>query len=155
MPWVRDCSLRLDGKKAGAIIIAMQRLHADDPCGHLLYEPNDWTVLSMPAIADEDELIQLAENKFITRHAGEALDPEREPVSVLTDIKSRCGSTIFQAHYQQRPVPRDALIFKRDWLQWYDQVPICTHSTMVYQSWDTAIKSGENNDYTACVTLMV
>ena len=133
----------------------MQRLHADDPCGHLLSEPNDWTVLSMPAIAEEDGPIQLAENKFMIRHAGEALDPEREPVSVLNDTKSQCGSTIFQAHYQQRPVPRDGLIFKRDWLQWYDQVPIRTHSTMVYQSWDTAIKSGQNNDYTAGVTLMI
>jgi predicted phage terminase large subunit-like protein len=152
---VRECSLRIDDKKTGAIIIAMQRLHADDTCGHLLSEPNHWTVLSMPAIAEEDESIQLAENKFIVRHAGEALDPEREPVSVLNDTKSQCGSTIFQAHYQQRPVPRDGLIFKRDWLQWYDQVPNRTHSTMVYQSWDTAIKSGQNNDYTAGVTLMI
>ncbi len=152
---VRECSLRLDDKKTGAVILAMQRLHADDPCGHLLSEPNDWTVLSLSAIAEEDESIQIGENKSIPRRAGDALHPEREPVSVLSDIKSQCGSTIFQAHYQQRPVPRDGLIFKRDWLQWYDQLPASTHSTVVCQSWDTAIKSGEKNDYSACVTLVM
>lgn len=152
---VRECSLRQDDKKTGAKIIAMQRLHADDACGNLLSEPNSWTVLSMPAIAEEDESIQVGENNFIPRHAGEALHPEREPISVLNDIKSQCGSTIFQAHYQQRPVPRDGLIFKREWLQSYDQVPASTHSTVVCQSWDTAIKSGERNDYSACVTLTI
>jgi len=152
---VRECSLRLDDKQTGAIVIAMQRLHADDPCGNLLSEPNNWRVLSFAAIAEDDEPIQIGEDKFYHRLAGEALHPEREPVSVLNNVKSQCGSTIFQAHYQQSPVPRDGLVFKRDWLQWYDQVPIGTHSALVCQSWDTAIKSGEKNDYSACVTLMI
>ena len=52
---VRECLLRLDDKSTGAAIIAMQRLHADDPCGNLLSEPNNWTVLSLSAIAEEDE----------------------------------------------------------------------------------------------------
>ena len=89
------------------------------------------------------------------RRAGEALHPEREPLSVLNAIKAQYGSTIFQAHYQQRPVPRDGLIFKRDWIQWCDELPARSQSAVVYQSWDTAIKSGERNDYSACVTVMI
>ena len=55
----------------------------------------------------------------------------------------------FAADYQQRPLPPDGLIFKRDRIQWYDVPPVRTSSSVVVQSWDTAIKSGGKNDYSA------
>ena len=37
---VRSTFTRLDNKASGVIIVATQRLHADDPCGSLLRDPN-------------------------------------------------------------------------------------------------------------------
>ena len=45
---------RLNDKENGCIIIIMQRLHQDDLVGHV-QEQGEWTVLSLPAIAEVDE----------------------------------------------------------------------------------------------------
>ena len=45
---------RPNDKAKGAIIVIMQRLHEDDLVGHLL-KHEGWTVLSLPAIAEENE----------------------------------------------------------------------------------------------------
>ena len=45
---------RLDSKEKGVIILVMQRVHLNDLTGYLL-EKGGWTVLSLPAIAEEDE----------------------------------------------------------------------------------------------------
>jgi hypothetical protein len=47
---------RLNNKSTGCIIIVMQRLHQDDLVDHVLPQ-DDWTVLSSPAIAEEDERV--------------------------------------------------------------------------------------------------
>jgi hypothetical protein len=54
---------RLDDKKNGAIMIVMQRLHADDLVGRILdLEGEIWEVVSIPAIADEDKVFQLSDD---------------------------------------------------------------------------------------------
>ena len=51
--WFRNTVLsRLDDKRTGAIIIVMQRVHMDDLTGFVLSQSDDWTVLSLPAIAE-------------------------------------------------------------------------------------------------------
>jgi hypothetical protein len=101
---VRLALARRDNKKNGTAIIAMQRLHHDDPCGSLLSEPgNDWTVLRLAAIAKEDEKIPIGEGRYYHRNAGEALHAEREYINVLDRIKSQLGSAIFAKQYQQSP----------------------------------------------------
>jgi predicted phage terminase large subunit-like protein len=152
---VRGCLTRLDHKENGRVIIAMQRLHDDDPCGNLQRECGGWAGLCLPAIAEEDETIQIGENRYHQRRAGEALYPELESIAVLNDIKSRLGSEIFSAQYQQGPVPRDGLIFKRDLMRRYDELPVRITSSLVYQCWDTAVKHAEQHDYSACVTVMI
>jgi len=57
---------RLDGKRKGAIIIVMQRLHDDDLCGFLLKGSHDWVVLNLPAIALKDEPIPIGDGRFMT-----------------------------------------------------------------------------------------
>lgn len=47
---------RLDSKTDGAIVVVMQRLHQNDLAGHLR-EQGGWTVLSLPAIADEPQSV--------------------------------------------------------------------------------------------------
>ncbi len=153
---VRLALARRDDKKSGTAIIAMQRLHPDDPCGSLLSEPGDyWTVLRLAAIAEEDEIIPIGEDRFYHRRAGEALHAEREPINVLERIKAQLGSAIFAEQYQQSPAPRDGFIFKRAWIQVVGEPPPRTSTSMIIQSWDTAIKTGQENDYSACSTVML
>ena len=53
---------RLDNKAEDAIIVVTQRLHVDDLVGHLL-EQGDWTELSLPAIAEVEQVVPLGPGK--------------------------------------------------------------------------------------------
>ena len=143
---------RLDNKQSGAIIVVMQRLHLDDLSGFLLGSGDDWELLRLPAIAEEDERIPIGEGRFYHRLAGEALHPVREPVAVLTRLRQTVGSADFLAQYQQAPVPPAGLMIKREWLRFFDQVPSFDGRPIVLQSWDTAAKAGVQNDYSVCTT---
>src|SRR5712671_2488658 len=50
---------RLDDKRTGAIVIVMQRVHMDDLTGFLLSQSEEWEVLSLPAIAESEEVTPL------------------------------------------------------------------------------------------------
>src|SRR5262249_51790495 len=70
---------RRDDKRTGAIVIVMQRVHMDDLTGFVLSQSNEWTLLSLPAIAEFEETIALGNEHQHRRQVGEALSPEREP----------------------------------------------------------------------------
>lgn len=96
---------RLDNKQSGVILLVMQRLHPDDPAGRLQRSSENCTTLSLPAIAEHDEPVQIGRNDYHYRHTGDVLHAEREPKSVLDAIRSTIGSDTFAAQYQQAPVP--------------------------------------------------
>jgi predicted phage terminase large subunit-like protein len=142
---------RLDDKEAGAIILMMQRLHQDDLTGHLI-EKGEFEVLSLPAIATDDETLSISDGVTHHRPVGEALHPARESLDTLQRIKSSIGSRIFEAQYQQSPVPAEGNLFKATWLERYPSLPPRETFRDVVQSWDTATKIGETNDYSVCTT---
>lgn len=143
---------RLNNKNEGVIILIMQRLHENDLTGHLLSKQDDWTVLSLPAIAERDEEYQLSEHGIYLRKAGSILHPELESEEKLKKFKLSNGGTVFSAQYQQNPTsPKDSLI-KR---QWFPQIPKAQWPDKfdyVFQSWDTAHDENEHNDYSVCIT---
>jgi predicted phage terminase large subunit-like protein len=147
---------RLNDKTNGAIVIIMQRLHQDDLIGHVL-EQEDWEVVSFPAIAEEDEThcIQSAfGQRIVRRQQGEVLHPAREPVKTLRQMRQAMGEYTFVSQYQQNPMPKDGFLVKRAWFKTYvsGEQP---NSSWIVQSWDTASKTGELNDYSVCTTWMV
>jgi predicted phage terminase large subunit-like protein len=142
---------RLDDKQNGAIVLVMQRLHEDDLAGVLLRGSDEWTLLRLPAIAEQDEQIPIGNGQFYFRHAGEVLHPERESKEVLESLRAELRDEIFAAQYQQQPVVPGGDMIKRDWVRRYDQLPKSGH---IIQSWDIANKQGEENDYSVCVTLL-
>lgn len=142
---------RLNDKNTGAIICVMQRLHEHDLPGMLL-EQGGWDHLSLPAIATEDETIQLATGGTMRRYAGDVLHPERESREVLMALKDAMGSYAFEAQYQQQPLPMDGNLFKAEWLKTDGHDPDNGVYGEIVQSWDTAIKTGSSNDYSVCVT---
>ena len=46
-------------------------------------------------------------------------------------------------------------MIKRQWVRRYDDLPMRTSSSIILQSWDTALKEDELNDYSACTTWLL
>ena len=80
------------------------------------------------------------------------LHPAREPQAILDRIKRDMGSAAFQAQYQQAAVPVSGDMIKAEWLSSYRTPPTRRTGDLVVQSWDTARKAGERNDYSVCTT---
>jgi predicted phage terminase large subunit-like protein len=143
---------RINHKTTGAIVIVTQRLHVDDLVGHVTEFDDSWTVLNLPAIAQEDQQISVGPKKYHKRSKGTLLHPARETQSVLDELKLNIGSAAFEAQYQQSPVPPGGHLFKREWLKYYPFLPEITDDDTVFQSWDTASKTGLQNDWSVGTT---
>jgi predicted phage terminase large subunit-like protein len=154
--WFKSTLLsRLDDKRTGAIIIVMQRLHMDDLTGFVTSQSDEWEILDLPAIAEVEEHVPISDTKTYFRRVGEALSPEREPLSILEHMKSQLGSDAFSAQYQQRPVPPGGAMIKRDWIERYQELPPQRERSLILQSWDTASKGGPENDFSVCTTWVI
>ena len=145
---------RLNDKQTGAIIAVMQRLHEDDLAGHLLRH-GGWDHLNMPAIALDEETIELGRGAKHLRRGGDVLHPERESREALEAIKAEVGSLLFSAQYQQQPVPVEGNLIRRSWFLFYDDLPSDPWATRIVQSWDVAMMTSGRNDYSACTTWLV
>lgn len=145
---------RLNSKSEGCIIIIMQRLHEDDLVGHVLQQEG-WEVLSFPAIAEAEEET-IIETVFGTRthrrKPGDILHPERESEEELERLRKMLGEYHFSGQYQQAPAPRGGGLVKENWFQRYNLLERPEAFEMILQSWDTANKSSELNDYSVCTT---
>ena len=116
---------------------------------------DDWTVLSFPAIAEEAEYVPFwtlyGVRRFI-RRPGEALHPDREAVAEYEAMRRRIGLYNFSSQYQQRPIPISGNLVKREWLRSYGPDDVPRRFMRIIQSWDTAAKTSELNDYSVCTT---
>jgi predicted phage terminase large subunit-like protein len=142
----------LDDQRTGAIIIVMQRVHMDDLTGFVRGQSDEWTVLSLPAIAESFESIPLTMGQVHQRRPGEVLSPEREPLAVLEQLRLQLGSDLFSAQYQQAPIPPGGAMIKRHWIPRYTEISPTSAGGLVVQSWDTAAKGGPDNDWSVCTT---
>ena len=145
---------RLNDKTKGAIVIVMQRLHEDDLAGHVM-KRKGWDVLSLPAIAETDEIHRIESirgPKEFRRKSGEALHGERESLETLGRIRATIGETNFAGQYQQRPAPAGGGMVKTAWLRRYSRDQRPPEFDRIVQSWDTANKPSELADYSVCTT---
>lgn len=106
-----------------------------------------WDCLVIPAIAPDDETYRIGPgpNDLYRRRKGEVLLPDREPKSVLDDMKAAIGSMTFAAQYQQNPVPAGGNVIKREWLKYFAMEPASFDCLVV--SWDTASTLSETSSY--------
>jgi predicted phage terminase large subunit-like protein len=145
---------RLNDKRNGCIILIMQRLHEDDLVGHVQAIEN-WPILKFPAISEENEChtIQTPYGaRRFERNAGEALHPAREPLAVLDQLRHAQGEYNFAGQYQQTPAPLGGGMVKVSWFKKYTPADLPDTFETVFQSWDTANKATELNDYSVCTT---
>ena len=73
---------------------------------------------------------------------------------MLDQIKTSIGSYNFAEQYQQEPVPQAGAMVKREWFRSYRDVDLPPYGEVI-QSWDTANKVGDGNDYSVCTTRVI
>lgn len=81
------------------IIIIMQRLHEHDLCGYLKeLEPEEWRVLSLPAI-------------MVDEYGNDsALWPAKHTLSELIALRNK-NPHVFDTQYMQNPTPKEGLMY--------------------------------------------
>jgi predicted phage terminase large subunit-like protein len=143
---------RLNSQETGAVIIVMQRLHADDLVAHV-QENEKWDVLSFPVIAIGDtdySILTPYGRRTIRRREGDVLQPALLPLARLEELRHSMTEYNFSAQYQQNPTPRDGNMIKTGWLEYYEPSKEPGKFDRIFQSWDTANKAGELNDFSVC-----
>lgn len=116
----------------GRIVIIQTRWHEDDLSGWLIAEHGheDWTVLNLPAINDNDE----------------PLWPEQYPLEDLQRIRRALPPRDWSALYQQKPSPDTGDYFKAEWIVPVDHIPPRAEM-MIYGGSDYAV-TADGGDFT-------
>ena len=177
LTWWRELrSTRLNDPKQAAIVVIMQRLHAEDVSGFILDGPDadDWTHLMIPMSYDsrrhcvtvlkrddDGESEKVWEDP--RTEDGELMWPERFGPREVRALEVSLGSYMASGRLQQMPTPSGGGIFKRDWWQLYPPegeaftpagkpVKPLEFPRMEYivASVDTALTEKEENDWSAC-----
>ena len=142
--WYRaELTTRL--KPNGRIVLIMTRWHQDDLGGRLLAGDDGWTVLRLPALAEEDDPLG--------RAAGAALWPQWEDEAALARKRAAVGSRVWQALYQQAPVASTGGLFLAGRIQVVDAAP---EGLLAVRAWDlaaTAAAEGRDPDWTVGLKL--
>jgi predicted phage terminase large subunit-like protein len=129
----------------GRIVLIMTRWHVDDLGGRLLAGDDGWTLLRLPALAEE--------NDPLGRRPGEALWPGWEDRDALLRKQAAVGPRVWQALYQQAPVASGGALFQVCRIDVVDAVP---SGLAAVRAWDlaaTADGDGRDPDWTVGVKL--
>jgi predicted phage terminase large subunit-like protein len=145
-----DLPFRLESLEHSAFILIMQRLHEDDLAGHLLGK-GGWHELRLPAIAPEDQLVEVGPCRFYQRRAGHALHPARQSLAILGQLQTE-NPLNFAAQQQQDPAPVTGNFVDPAWFGYYDEAP---QAGIVVQSWDTASKTNLDSAFSVGITARV
>jgi predicted phage terminase large subunit-like protein len=124
-----------------AIVVLATRWHETDVVGRLLAAPDadQWTVLSLPALAESDDPLGRAE--------GEALWPERFSLNELNARRVSMGARAFESQFQQNPAPSEGNLFRAVWLtKRYRELPKLDNIAL---GLDAAWKTGPQHDFSA------
>jgi predicted phage terminase large subunit-like protein len=151
--YYKTVASRIDNQHTGAIVVVGQRLHPDDLIGRLL-RSEQWPALILPAIAEKEELIPIGPGRYHLRRVGDLLHPEQLSRAYLETLKVE-EPEVYAAQYQQSPIPPGGFMIKRDQIQYCDELPRRTSSSICLQTWDPAQKSGQDNSRSACLDILV
>ena len=146
-------SSRLDDKSNGVIVVVMQRLHVDDLTGFLLSNKSssNWHLLKIP-LMPPNKIIYQINNFWHIFKEGDFLHNERDMRKEIDNMKGELGSQVFSAQYLQEPLIFDGGMVQKQWLKYYAQALKNDEYDHIIQSWDTAIKSGDENSFSVCTT---
>lgn len=142
---------RLNNPDKSAIIIVMQRLSDDDVSGEILRGEYGYEHLCLPM---EFEQARRCKTSIFTdprKEEGELLFPARFPRNVVDRDKKIMGTHAVAGQFQQRPSPLGGGLIKGEWFRRYSEVPMWKEHVRRCIFADTAMKTGERNDYTVFI----
>lgn len=148
---------RENDPKTSRALVVMQRLHEDDPSGHLM-EKGGWEQLILPAYFEKRTIIQLNGKKWINE-ADSFLQEERMGEDELDKKMVELGMQGFVGQYLQRPSAEGGGEFQARYIQYYNNFSrkFTSKGMNVYILYDPA-NSKKNKeridpDYTAMVVV--
>lgn len=152
-------STRLNNPKESVIIVVMQRLDVEDLTGHLLEknkllaEDKQWKIMCLPAVFDKppEKPFKYYSSLYLPK-AGELLHEARLDHETLNAKKVDLGSKMFAGQFLQQPFGEQGNMVDLAWFKRYSDVPAASDITGIVQSWDTAVKDGDDHDYSVCIT---
>ena len=161
--WLANAETRLE--PPSLVVVIGTRWHEDDFIGRLLShdydgDPDDWEVISFPAIAEEADVLGRAPGDPLLSPLVRDETPEQALVR-WAGMKRAVGSYAWAALFQQRPAPEQGAIFNVGWWRYWTHDPerATDDGTVKYidpdalvgarwvDSWDMAFKGTDDSDY--------
>lgn len=141
---VMDAVLPSRASEETVIILIMQRLHEDDPAGHILNKDGSrWEQLILPAEYEGERFVSSLGFVDFRTEMGQLLWPERFGTEFVENLKVELGSEyLIASQLQQRPVPEGGNAFKQEW---FNERLSGYKIAGYYLSIDTASTVGENS----------
>lgn len=163
--WYRSVA-RTRLHKGAAIVLMMTRWHPNDLAGKIIKQdgiiggqkaedgsPGKWVVINLVGLVETKE--EEAEDP-LGRKIGEALWPEEYTAEYLKETKKEVGTRIWAALFQGKPKDPEGQKIKREWIQWYGELPehyyrcagIDTATSLRDSADNTALVDVCRNDFT-------
>ena len=122
----------------GAQIVILTRWHYDDLAGRLLTnEPGEWEVISLSALAEENDPLGRIEGEPLWPEFGYDLEwAQKKQIEV--------GSKTWTSLFQQRPSPESGDVFRREWIKFYKALPELEEMAL---SVDASFKDKKSSDF--------
>jgi predicted phage terminase large subunit-like protein len=154
--WLSTAQTRLE--PPFLVLVVMTRWHEDDMIGRLFNDewegrPADWERISIPALAEADDVIGRAEGEPLLLPLLE--ETPDEALARWDDRRLAVGTYNFSSMFQQRPAPAKGSVFDSSWWRFWtmDEGRATNDGRVVYldpsslvhgtwcDSWDMSFKS--------------
>jgi len=150
---------RKTDKKVTPMILIMQRLHQDDPTGHMLNKKDNIKHICLPGeIQDFKDMVKPPE--MIKYYKDGLLDTERLDWDTLKEMKADLGQYGYSGQVGQKPTPPGGGMFKVDRFIMLEALPSEVNFVETIRYWDKAgtdekeIKKGKKAAYTVGVKMI-
>lgn len=139
---------RKKDKEVTPTIGIMQRLHEDDPTGHILEKSKNIYHIKLPARVSGD--VQPPELKI--HYTNGLLDPNRLNESILQEQEELLGQYDFAGQFDQEPTPKGGGKVKEAWFMYCEDVDV--PKDVVWDLWiDGAYTKNTSNDPTGLAVM--
>ena len=122
----------------GAMVVIQTRWHDMDLAGMILADEDDWEVISLPAIAEQDEE---------HRAKGDPLWGDQYSLEELEAKKKSVGTEVWASLYQQSPISEDSQVFTKAMFKKRTMEEVSRLNTRCFVTIDPAPGKTENADF--------
>jgi phage terminase large subunit-like protein len=145
-------STRKTDKSVTPTILIMQRLHQDDPAGHMLAKQKEnIRHICLPGEC-RNYREQVKPIEVLQNYVDDLLDPHRMSWTVLADLEADLGQYGYAGQIGQDPTPPGGGMFKVDHFQFISQLPPPVNFLQTIRYWDKAATQ-DGGMYTAGVKM--